>query len=392
MNHIKYVIVGGGMTGASAARGIRDVDRQGSLAMFSDESHAPYDRPPLSKALWKGEPLESIWRKIGDIGVDLHLGREIATLDPASRIVTDRFGTEYCYGKLLLATGGSPRRLPFADSGVIYFRTLDDYQRVHELARRAAHFAVIGGGFIGSEIAAALAINGVLVTMIFPERSIGARAYPASLSNFLDTYFRGKGVTILAGEVVGAIERAGTKTIIKTISGRSISVDAVVAGIGLQPRIELAQAAGLKVDNGIAVDRFLRTSNPDIYAAGDVASFLNTALNGRMRVEHEDNANNMGRLAGRNMAGQSEPYDHVPFFYSDLFELGYEAVGELDTGLDVIEDWKHRYEKGVIYYLKEGQLRGVPLWNTWNRVAVARALIGGKQQLSASALIGRISD
>ena len=134
MNQFKYVIVGGGMTGASAASGIRDVDAQGSLAMFGDESHAPYDRPPLSKALWKGEPLESIWRKTADLGIELHLGRRIAALDPAAKTVTDGSGIEYRYEKLLLATGGSPKRLPFADAGAIYFRTLDDYQRVRQLA------------------------------------------------------------------------------------------------------------------------------------------------------------------------------------------------------------------------------------------------------------------
>jgi NADPH-dependent 2,4-dienoyl-CoA reductase/sulfur reductase-like enzyme len=392
MNQFKYVIVGGGMTGASAAIGIRDVDAQGSIAMFSDESHAPYDRPPLSKALWKGEPLESIWRKTADLGIELHLGRRITALDPAAKTVTDGSGIEYRYEKLLLATGGSPKRLPFADAGAIYFRTLDDYQRVRQLASEGAQFAVMGGGFIGSEVAAALAVNDVRVTMLFPEHGIGARTYPALLSGFLDAYYQSNGVTVLPGEVVGAIEKSGTKTIIKTISGRSMSVDAVVVGMGLRPRVELAHAAGLRIDNGIAVDRFLRTSDLDIYAAGDVASFLSTALDGRIRVEHEDNANTMGRLAGRNMAGQSEPYDHLPFFYSDLFELGYEAVGELDSRLDMIEDWKDRFRKGVIYYLKEGKVRGVLLWNTWNRVEAARELISKKERLSQTALIGRISD
>ena len=304
----------------------------------------------------------------------------------------DHAGNDYSYEKLLLATGGSPRRLSFAESGVIYFRTLDDYQRLRELARAGVQLAVIGGGFIGAEIAAALTMNGVDVTMIFPERSIGAHTYPTSLSGFVDAYYRSKGVTVLAGEVVGAIEKAATKTIVKTVSGRSISVDAVVAGIGLQPRIELAQAAGLKVDNGIAVDRFLRTSDPDIYAAGDVASFLSTALDQRMRVEHEDNANAMGGLAGRNMAGHCAPYEHLPFFYSDLFELGYEAVGELDARLEIVEDWQERFRKGVIYYLKQGLVHGVLLWNTWNRVEIARELIRGKQRLPRSSFIGRISD
>jgi 3-phenylpropionate/trans-cinnamate dioxygenase ferredoxin reductase component len=157
MKHFKHVIVGGGMTAASAGSGIREAGERGSLAVFSDESHPPYDRPPLSKALWRGEPLESIWRKTADLDVELHLGRTIVTLDPATKTLTDHTGSECGYDNLLLATGGSPRRLSFADSGVIYFRTLDDFQRLRKLARERVQFGVIGGGFIGAEIAAALA-------------------------------------------------------------------------------------------------------------------------------------------------------------------------------------------------------------------------------------------
>ncbi len=145
-----------------------------------------------------------------------------------------------------------------------------------------------------------------------------------------------------------------------TKSGREIVADAVVAGIGLLPNLELAKTAGLATGNGIMVDEYLLTSRPDIYAAGDVAEFYNPALGKRMRVEHEDNANTMGLQAGRNMAGAAEPYHHLPFFYSDLFELGYEAVGELDAHLTVVADWKEPYQTGVLYYLKEKPRPGGP--------------------------------
>lgn len=140
------------------------------------------------------------------------------------------------------------------------------------------------------------------------------------------------------------------------------------------------------------MDELLRTSNPDIYAAGDVANFYSPALEKRMRVEHEDNANVMGEAAGRNMAGQSEPYHHQPFFYSDLFDLGYEAVGELDSSLDIIEDWVEPFRKGVIYYLREGRVRGVLLWNTWGQVAAATQLIAEKATHTSETLLGRITD
>ena len=155
-----------------------------------------------------------------------------------------------------------------------------------------------------------------------------------------------------------------------------LNVDVIVAGLGIQPNVELAEQTGLHVENGIVVDDMLRTSAPDVFAAGDVANFYNPALGARLRVEHEDNANAMGAAAGRSMAGNGAPYTHLPFFYSDLFQLGYEAVGELDPRLDVESDWKERFREGVVYYLREGHVRGVLLWNTWGQVDNARALIG----------------
>jgi 3-phenylpropionate/trans-cinnamate dioxygenase ferredoxin reductase subunit len=176
----------------------------------------------------------------------------------------------------------------------------------------------------------------------------------------------------------------------KTTSGKELTADGIVAGIGIQPDVELAQRTGLKVDNGIVVDENLRTSNPDIYAAGDVANFFNPVLGKRVRVEHEDNANTMGEAAGKNMAGSPTPYHHLPFFYSDLFELGYEAVGELDARLETVEDWKEEFREGVVYYLEQGRVRGVLLWNTWGQVEAARALIAEKGPFTAQALRGRI--
>jgi NAD(P)H-nitrite reductase large subunit len=392
MKHHKYLIIGGGMTADSAVRGIRKIDQSGTIAMICDEQHPPYDRPPLSKSLWKDKPFESIWRNTGDLNVSMHLGRKVVTLDPASKTATDDAGNVYTYEKLLLATGGTPRRLPQSDEGVIYFRTADDYQKLRQLSDCGSDFVVIGGGFIGSEIAAALAMNDKRVTMIFPTNGIGSRAYPQSLVEFLNSYYQKKGVTVLASETVQSVRMAGARTIVTTGKGMEISVDGVVAGLGIQPNIELAEQAGLAVDNGVVVDELLHTSNPDIYAAGDVANFHSALLDKRMRVEHEDNANVMGEVAGSNMAGQSNAYRHLPFFYSDLFNLGYEAVGELDASLDIIEDWKELFRKGVLYYLRDGRVRGVLLWNTWGQVAAATRLIEEKAIHSRATLVGQITD
>jgi NADPH-dependent 2,4-dienoyl-CoA reductase/sulfur reductase-like enzyme len=171
---------------------------------------------------------------------------------------------------------------------------------------------------------------------------------------------------------------------------QEIIVDGVVAGIGAQPNVELAESAGLAVDNGILVDELLRTSHPDVYAAGDNAAFWQPALGERRRVEHEDNAKTMGRLAGRNMAGRAELYDYLPYFYSDLFDLGYEAVGEVDARFDTVADWEEPYRNGTIYYLRDNRVRGVLLWNVWDRVEAARTLITSAEPISAGALNGRM--
>ena len=388
----KYLIVGGGMTADAAVRGIRERDRTGGITLLSAAKHPPYDRPPLSKKLWTGAPLDSIWRKTEDAGVDLRLETRALSGDPAARTVADSRGDVHAYEKLLLATGGSPRRLPFPDDGVIYFRTLDDYERVRSLADRKAEFVVIGGGFIGSEIAAALAVNGCRVSMVFPEAGIGARIYPPGLSRFLNAYYGEKGVTLLPEENVVSIEKIGERRAVRTGGGKILSADAVIAGIGIVPETGLADSLGLAVDNGIVVDELLRTTRPDVYAAGDVANFYSPALGVRRRVEHEDNANVMGAMAGRNMAGGSEKYEHLPFFYSDLFDLGYEAVGEFGARMDVVEDWKEPFRKGVVYYLQNRRVRGVLLWNTWGQVGAARQLIGAAQETNRQALEGRISD
>lgn len=378
------------MTADAAAHGIREVDSDGSIGIIGAETDAPYNRPPLTKALWKGEPLANIWRHIETAKVDFHAGRMAQNLDVKGKTVTDDQKNTYSYDKLLLATGGTVRTLPFGDDGIIYFRTLKDYQRLRALTEKGQKFAVIGGGFIGSELAAALALNKKEVTMIFPGSGICNRVFPPELSKFVTDFYRQKAVELFSGESVCSLERRGTQYAVKTKSGREITVDGVVAGIGITPNVDLARAAGLTVENGIAVDEFLRTNDPNIFAAGDVAEFFNPSLAKRMRVEHEDNANTMGRLAGRNMAGKTEPYHHLPMFYSDLFELGYEAVGELDSRLESFADWKEPNKEGVIYYLKDNRVRGVLLWNVWGQVDAARALIAEPGPFTTANLKGRL--
>jgi 3-phenylpropionate/trans-cinnamate dioxygenase ferredoxin reductase subunit len=390
MAKYKYLIIGAGMTADAAVRGIRELDHDGEIGLIGDDPNPPYNRPSLSKGLWKGKALDSIWRRTQQFSVNLHLGRTVTSIDPQNKRVRDDQGNEYQYEKLLLATGGTPRRLPFGPPEVIYYRTLDDYQHLREMTSHAEHFGVIGGGFIGSEIAAALRMNRKRVTLLFPETGIGALVYPPEISDYLGSFYKEKGVEILTGASLQDIQKQGSSYNLVINDGRKIQVDGVIVGIGIKPNIELAQAAGLRVGNGIWVDETLHTNQPDIFAAGDVAEFENPLLHKRVRVEHEDNANTMGSQAGRNMAGANEPYHHLSYFYSDLFELGYEAVGELDSRLETYIDWKEKYKKGVIYYLAAGRVRGVLLWNVWETVPKARQLLAEPGPFTGPDLKGRL--
>ena len=229
-------------------------------------------------------------------------------------------------------------------------------------------------------------MNGKKVKMIFPDEGICSRIFPTEIAKYLKKFYEKKGVEIFSKEKVTNIEN----TEITLESGRKIIADSVIAGIGIKPNTELAASVGLKIDNGIIVDEYLRTNIPYIYAAGDVANFYNPSLGERIRVEHEDNANKMGRHAGEVMAGEEKPYHHLPFFYSDLFELGYEAVGELDSRYETFVDWKEPYKEGVIYYLKNRRVKGVLLWNVWKQVNAARELIAEKGPFKPEDLKGKL--
>jgi 3-phenylpropionate/trans-cinnamate dioxygenase ferredoxin reductase component len=390
MPHYKYLIIGGGMTADAAARAILKIDPTSSVGLISAESNPPYNRPPLSKELWKGKPIESIWRKTETLGLDLHLGRQVQSIDPKNKSTIDDQGNVRTFDKLLLSTGVTPRRLPFGGDQINYFRTFQDYQSLRALTETKFRFAVIGGGFIGSETAAALSMVGKDIAIIFPDEAIGMKLFPRDLALFLNDFYQSKGVKVLSQQSVVGLKTNATNLTLQTKSGYGIVVDGVVAGIGTQPNVRLAQASGLEVENGIVVDEFLRTSHPDIFAAGDVASFFNRALGKRMRAEHEDNANTMGNYAGRNMAGESVPYDHLPYFYSDLFELGYEAVGEINSSLETVADWKKPFEEGVIYYLQNEKIRGVLLWNVWGQLEAARKLIAEPGPFNSNNLKARL--
>jgi len=392
-----YVIVGGGRAGISAVEGIRELDSSCSILLVGAESHLPYDRPPLSKQLWSGK------NEVTDIfvhdrayferaGVELASDERVSEIDPGEKTILTDQGRSERYGKLLLATGGTPRRLqiPGAElKNVFYYRTLDDYV---ELSRdpEGKSILVVGGGFIGAEIAAALSMHGAHVTMVFPGRLMLQRIFPEALARSIQEQYEQRGIRILSEDVPISFAPRGGWLAVETREGEHLACDSIVVGAGIAPEVGLASSAGLAVENGIEVNELLESSVPGIFAAGDNANFPYAALGKRMRVEHWDNAIAQGKAAGRNMAGAGELYEYMPYFFSDLFDFGYEAVGDVSSSLETYADWQQENETGVVYYLEDGRVRGVMLCNVWEKLDEARALIRSGAHVSERDLHGAV--
>lgn len=372
-----YLIIGGGMTANAAISGIRKRDKESLIGLFSAERYPAYNRPPLSKKIWFDDRVEAIWCRVEGAppGVHEHLATPIVSLDPLAHTVVDRWGTLWEYGKLLLAVGGSPRRLQGPDDGVRYYRTLDDYFSLYKALKPGTQVVLVGAGFIGSELAAVLATKGHHVTMIFPEEHLLSTKFPRDLSKYIEQTYRDHHVELVPQTTVAAVSRQGRGLSILTDDGKTYVGDVVLAGMGLEPNVDLALEARLAVDNGILVDQQLQTSASDVWAAGDVASFQLPFVAGRLRLEHEDNALMQGRTAGENMTGAGKAYTHLPFFYSDMFAFGYEAIGTIDSRLNIFADWTTFGEEGVLYYLDGDKVVGVVNWNVWDRIPAARELI-----------------
>jgi 3-phenylpropionate/trans-cinnamate dioxygenase ferredoxin reductase subunit len=367
------------MTADAAIQSIREIDSKGTIGLISSEDYPPYARPPLTKGLWTGEEeIEDIDLETSDKNVEMHLNQTVIKINPAIKKIYDSNKNEYTYQKLLIATGGTPKKLPnIEEPGIIYYRTLSDYKKLRDIVDKNNTFGVIGGGFIGSEIAAGIKMYkpDSKVSMIFPENGIGGLLFPEKLSEYLNTYYQEKGVEIFSGELVAKISKDKNEYLVETKSGKMFKFDALIAGLGINPTIDFLKETEIKVDDGIVVNEFLQTNIPDVYAAGDVARYHTTLLNRTLRVEHEDNALNMGEIVGQNMAGSEKEYEQLSYFYSDLFDLGYEAVGILNSKLDTVESWKEPYEEGIVYYLENEKVVGVLLWNVWEKVDDARKLI-----------------
>jgi NADPH-dependent 2,4-dienoyl-CoA reductase/sulfur reductase-like enzyme len=378
------------MAADSAAQAIREIDSEGTIGIISKENSEPYARPPLSKDLWKGEEeLDDIYLGTAEVDVEFHLNQTVSKIDPDKKKAFVENGDEYSYEKLLIATGGTPKEIPnIKVPGIIYYRSLADFETLRKKVNEKNSFGVIGGGFIGSEIAAGIKIYkpGAEITIIFPEYGIGGLIFPEKLSKFLNEYYQEKGINVLSGEFVSRVEKQGEKYIVETKNGKKMEFDAVIAGLGINPNTKLAKEMNLEVDDGIVVNKYLQTRDKNIYAAGDVVRYYVPALDTKIRVEHEDNAINMGWTAGQNMTGQENEYHLLSYFYSDLFDYGYEAVGLLDSRLKIEEVWKEPFEEGILYYLKDDKVKGVLFWNVWDKVDEAKIIISEGNKVSREKL------
>jgi 3-phenylpropionate/trans-cinnamate dioxygenase ferredoxin reductase subunit len=337
----QMVIVGGGLAGAKAAETLRDEGFDGTVVLLAAEHERPYERPPLSKGYLLGNDEREQafvhpedWYAEHD--VDLRLGSPVTALHPADHEVEISGGERVGYSKLLLATGAEPRRLdvPGADlEDVRYLRELADSDHLRDVLTDGHRAAVIGGGWIGLEVAAAARTLGAEVSLV----EVAERPLQAVMGDRVADVFAGlhreHGVDLRLGTgVTEIVADNGRVVAVVTSDGTEIMADTVVVGIGIAPRIELAEAAGLTIESGIAVDASLRTSDPDIFAAGDVASVDHPVLGTRVRVEHWANALDGGPAAARAMLGQDVTYDKLPFFFTDQYDLGMEYIGHAPPG------------------------------------------------------------
>ncbi len=383
-----YVVVGAGLAAGRAVQELREAGFDGHLVLYGEEAQLPYERPPLSKGYLTGKddfasavvhPRE--WYRDSD--VDLRLGRRVTTIDPIARTVTAGRSRQE-YDKLLLATGSRPRHLTIADDSaapVTYLRTVEDSDRIKSQLQPGRRLVIVGGGWIGLEVAAAARSAGVHVTVLeaLDLPLVGVLGH--EVASIFASLHTSRGVDLRVEAKVASIDGDQGAVIVGLADGSSVKGDLLVVGIGAVPATTLARTAGLRTRNGIVVDQFLRTSELDIYAAGDVANAYHPSLDRHLRVEHWDNAIQQGVVAARNMVGQGVPYDRLPYFYSDQYELGMEYLGHVGPdGYDQVV-LRGRPAEGTFtaLWLLEGRVLAGMHANDWDAMDSIRKIVGARR-------------
>ena len=372
MNQAKIVILGGGMVAGYAAKQMVELGlSSGELAILSADNAVPYERPPLSKGFLAGKDSEDAIKISPDDfykqhGVELRLNCEVSALDVKRKRLILKTGDEFGFQKLIMATGARPRTLNVPGSqlrNLFYLRSLNDSRRIRDAAQSAKHVLVIGGGFIGMEVSAVLAQKEIAVTLVLSDDRIWKRVFTPEMSNFFEGYYAAKGVRIVKSSSLKELEGDATVRSAVLSGGKTIPCDLVAAGIGVEPLVEIASSSGLEVNNGIVVNEYLQTKAPGIFAAGDVANYQDVLFGKRRRVEHWDNAVSQGQYCARSVMGDANPFKHVPYFFSDVFDLSYEYWGDSSSAEEIVHRGDTTSNSFSVWWLCESCVRAAFVMN-----------------------------
>jgi NAD(P)H-nitrite reductase large subunit len=396
MNESRFVILGGGMVAGYAAKQLIELGlKPGDLTILSADTSIPYERPPLSKGFLAGKDTEEairinpedFYRKQG---IEVKLNCVVSAIDAQRKRLTLKAGGEFGFTRLVVATGARPRTLDIPGAklrNLHYLRSLDDSKAIRTSAANTKHAVVIGGGFIGMEVAAVLSQKGVEVSMILSDDRIWKRLFSPQMSSFFEKYYKSRGVRFAKKATVTELRGQQAISSVLLTDGKAIACDMVVAGIGVRPVTEMLNGSGIDVSDGVMVNEYLETSSPGILAAGDVANYQDVLFNKRRRVEHWDNAVTQGQYCARALMGERTPFKHVPYFFSDVFDLSYEYWGDSSGADQIVHRGDLSGKSFSVWWLNQKRLVAA---FTMNRPDEERELaprwIEAKQTLSASRL------
>ncbi len=377
------VIVGASMAGGRAAETLRQEGFDGRVILIGAEPERPYERPPLSKDVVRGEaPEDKVYLRpveyYAEQSIELRLGTAAQSLVPADRSVVLSNGERVRYDRLLIATGARVRRLNVPGSdlpGVHYLRTIRDARAIRDAARSARRVVVIGAGFIGAEVAASCRVMGLEVTVLEVLPVPLQRVLGDTIGSLYAQIHREQGIDLRLGVGISEFRGTGLLEEVVTSSGQRIACDLAVVGVGVQPEVDWLVGSGIELQNGVVVDEFCASSLPDVYAAGDVANWWHPALGERLRVEHWENAQNQGIAAAKSMLGKGEPYAPVPYFWSDQYDLTLQYVGHASGQDEVVFRGDRDPRKLLAFYLRDGRLRAAIGVNRFKDITAARRLI-----------------
>lgn len=396
MARAKYVILGGGMVAGYAAKELAERGlKAGELTIVSADTALPYERPPLSKGFLAGkETIEGIQISPENFyrehEITLRLRSIVTAADARNRLLRLRSGEEIGFDKLIVATGARVRRLdvPGTDlAGIYYLRSMDDSENIRAHAAGARSALVIGGGFIAMETASVLAQKGISTTMLLREDRIWKQFFTPAMSQFFEGYYKARGVRFVKETSVAGFSGAGAVAAARTAGGQTLECDMVIAGIGVLPVTEPLANSGIEVNNGVVVNEYLETNQAGIYAAGDVANYLDTLYGKRRRVEHWDNAVSQGQHAARTLLGDRAPFVHVPYFFSDVFDLSYEFWGDTSGAEETVERGDLSTNSFSVWWLAENRLIAAFTMNRPDEERdAAQRWIASKQRVSGSKL------